>query len=119
MPSVPLALLRGLRYRCPACGLGSTRPRRGRVPEACAKCAHRFMPDSGEWVGVAETSIFLTKGVGFAAYFALFSWGYDLWVSLGVALALSALAIAATYPRLKGLWIAVSYLWDARLKRAT
>lgn len=115
MASLARALLRGLRYRCPACGRGRLKAR-GKFPEGCLECSHVYLRDPGDWTGAAETSLLISIVVAFAFFFATIDADWSLATRQVSTAAVGLVALALVYPRLKGLWIGLIYYWDGPVR---
>lgn len=114
-PIRPLtALSRGLRERCPRCGVGdvfaASRGLEGR--RDCAACGWRLVRSDGHWIGGAEINICATFVVGvLVAGAALFAFGNEPLVYAAGALFVTAFGLAAQR-RSRALFFAVDYLID-------
>lgn len=67
-PALGSALLRGLRCRCPQCGLGRVFPRGFRPRRSCERCGWRYERGVGHFLGGNEINLVVTFPVGVAAY---------------------------------------------------
>ena len=108
-------VLRGLRLRCPACGVGRMSPRWwsfARLADACPACGVRFEPARGEWSG----SLMFAQGF----YIALALLGlYALLLARAPLPALVAWGVATTvllpvlkYRNHKGAWVGTMWAAD-------
>ena len=104
---------RGLRLRCPRCGVGRVFDGVYRVAPRCPACGLVFEREPGYFVGAIYLNYGVTVLTALAGYFALDRWGG---ASLPVQLAVGG-AFTVAFPlwffrHSKGLWLALDYLVD-------
>jgi|CXWL01.1.fsa_nt_gi uncharacterized protein (DUF983 family) len=109
------ALLRGLRQRCPRCGVGRLFERWQTLRENCPECGLSFEPGQGDtWAFMYLSTAFLT---GLILIGMLLVVPTRQWVGRFIVGAAAILAILGTLPRRKGLSVAVDYLFACRSGR--
>jgi len=104
---------RGLRLRCPRCGVGAVFAGPFRVHERCPACGLVFEREAGYFVGAIYLNYGATTLISIAGYFAL-----DAWLGLDVRPQLLLWGtFAVTFPLWffrysKSLWLSLDYLVD-------
>lgn len=104
-------LARGLRGRCPHCGLGSLFAGRFRLRDTCPYCGVRFSRARGEMLGATYINTMLTLVLALVGFFVterLFA--PPLLVQLAVWTLFCVAVPVAFFRPARGLWIAVAYL---------
>jgi uncharacterized protein (DUF983 family) len=110
-------LLRGLRARCPACGVGAVFVRAFAMAGSCGGCGFTFERGPGHWVGGNEINLLVTYPTAVVALAVpAFLWGGS-WIT-ATAGGLLAVAIGLLVHRpARGLFFAIDYLvepqWSA------
>ncbi len=108
-------LARGLRLRCPCCGVGTLFRGWLRMHERCLVCGLRFEREQGYFLGAMYINYGITVIFAVSGYFIL-AWWTDisltyqllLWGSVTLFLPI----ILFRYAR--GLWLSVDYFFDPR-----
>jgi len=101
-------LWRGLRLRCPVCGLGPLFRTYFAMYEACSSCGVRFAREHGQWVGSLDLNTFV---VAFGLMIAsAFSPLWPLPILLGVWGAAAIVIPLVTFRFSRGLWTAIVHL---------
>src|SRR5262245_38355794 len=108
--SVGRVLLRGLRLRCPACGVGRLFERGVHGASRCSACGWRLERCAGHWVGGNEINLLVAFSAGVAVYVAsAFAFGLGS-VSVTIATATTGVSSLAFYRASRGLFFAIDYL---------
>lgn len=103
-----VALLRGLRLRCPVCGVGRLFRTFFTMHERCPSCGVAFAREHGQWVGSLDINTFLCAfalmiGVAVAPLWSLRT-SLIVWCSAAVLVPL------ATFRFVRGVWTAIVHL---------
>lgn len=101
-------LWRGLRLRCPVCGVGRLFRTFFAMHERCTACGVGFAREHGQWVGSLDINTFLCAfllmiGAGFGPLWSLRT-SLIVWISAAV------LVPIATFRFVRGLWTAIVYM---------
>jgi len=101
-------LWRGLRLRCPVCGIGGLFRSFFVMRDRCESCGVGFAREHGQWVGSLDINTFvcaflLMIGVGFGPLWSLRT-SLIVWISAAV------LVPIATFRFVRGVWTAIVYL---------
>ena len=107
-PSMPIALFRAVRLKCPACGKGALYRAYLKPADTCPHCGEPLgqipSEDGPAWLTVLMLAPFLV-----AVTFLVSLSGLPLWITLpGAALAVTG-AVMLALPRVKALFITI--LW--------
>ena len=106
------AVGRGLRRRCPRCGVGPLYQGFSREVERCSACGIAFDWYSGEVLGFLYMSTALVTGV---FVIAMLLWRpANLWVGRAIIVSLGVAAYVGTAPFRKGAALAVKMVIDQR-----
>ena len=109
-PTLAEALVRGMRKRCPACGLGKAFLSWFKMADTCPQCGYSFSREEGYWVGALIVNIAVAEA-WFALLFAavvLATMPDVAWRPLlVVGVVTNTLLPALFYPYSKTLWMAV------------
>ncbi len=110
----PLAtILRGLRHRCPRCGLGPLFQGWNRLRESCPVCGLRYEERSGDtWFFMYMTTAGLT-GVLVVVMFLVRP--RVVWLGQLAILAAAVVVIGLSLPYRKGVAVALDYLIERRV----
>ena len=107
-----IILLRGLRKRCPQCGLGNIFAHWYTVNNRCAKCDLDFIDNqSNTWAFMYISTAFLT---GLIIVSMLIIKPEALWLARFTVTITALLIIAGSMPYRKGLAMAMEYLIDLK-----
>lgn len=113
-PGILVALGRGLRGRCPRCGVGRLFHGWNRLRDDCAVCHLRFEPHSGDtWFFMYMTTAGLT-GVFVVVMFLVRP--RVVWAGQLAVLAAAFVVIGLSLPLRKGLAVALDYLVERRTR---
>ncbi|MEP6995425.1 MAG: DUF983 domain-containing protein [Acidobacteriota bacterium] len=101
-------LWRGLRLRCPVCGVGKLFQSYFVMWDHCKACGVSFAREHGQWVGSLDINTFFTAfllmiGVGFGPLWSLRT-SLIVWCSAAVLVPL------ATFRFVRGVWTAIVHL---------
>ncbi|HLE96642.1 MAG TPA: DUF983 domain-containing protein [Candidatus Thermoplasmatota archaeon] len=108
-----LAILRGIRLRCPDCGRGRIFRSLFVEHRACPACGRVWQRDAGDWTGGAEIAFLLCAAILLGLLFALHRFaGLPAVAELGVLLAASVVVVPFTYRQVKGFWLGVLFAWE-------
>ncbi len=111
MPFLP-AVARGLRRRCPRCGVGPLYAGFGKELERCSSCALAFDWYSGEVVGFLYLSTAFITGL---FVIAMLLWRpSNLWLGRAIIVPLGLVAYIATTPFRKGAALGLKVAIDER-----
>jgi uncharacterized protein (DUF983 family) len=111
-PDYVTALLRGLRKRCPRCGIGRLYKSWQMLNETCPHCGLTYEPGQGDtWAFMYLTTAFIT---GLLIIGMLWIIPTRQWLGRIVLASAALLAIVCTLPYRKGLSIALDYLLAER-----
>ena len=101
-------LWRGIRLRCPVCGMGRLFRTYFRMHEACSCCGVRFAREHGQWVGSLDINTFVVAfGLMIASAFAP---DWPLPITLVVWGAAAIVVPLVTFRFSRGLWTALVHL---------
>src|SRR5262245_28155766 len=105
-------MLRGLRARCPACGIGRAFDGGVRSAARCPACGWLFERCPGHWIGGNEINVIATFTTGVVAWIVA-----ALFLGIGTPAAVVATAVTvvfgvAFYRSSRGLFYAIDYLLD-------
>lgn len=107
-----IAILRGIRLRCPECGHGRIFRSLFVEHRACTACGRVWQRDAGDWTGGAEITFLLSAVVLLALLFAVRGHGLPASAELGLLFAASAVVVPFTYRQVKGFWLGVVRAWE-------
>lgn len=116
MTPAKLALLRGLRRRCPRCGEGALFVRGIKVHERCSVCGLRFQRDPGDtW-----TFMIITDRIPilFGIVAVYFGFQPENWLSTVLFFSALAVPMLATLRERQGLALALDFLVTQKLTAA-
>jgi uncharacterized protein (DUF983 family) len=104
-----VAVLRGLRLRCPVCGKGELFRTYFRMYDHCPCCGVGFAREHGQWVGSLDIHTFV---IAFALMIgaALTPPGWPIGLSLAVWGGAAILIPLVTFRFARGLWTAIVHL---------
>ena len=111
-PSVVRVLLRGLRCRCPACGVGHVFVRGVESARACGACGWRLERCLGHWIGGNEINVLATFTAGVATWLACLPFLGLGNASVAIATAVTAAFAVGFYRPSRGVFFALDYLLD-------
>jgi uncharacterized protein (DUF983 family) len=108
---VSAALVRGLKLRCPVCGLSSVFRRPFHVRHHCPACGALFQREEGFFVGALMINVVTTEAAVLVAYavFLLALGGQDA-LPLTLLFAVALLFPVAFYHHSWSLWLAADHL---------
>ena len=103
-----IAVARGLRLRCPVCGVGHLFRTYFAMQDRCPSCGVGFAREHGQWVGSLDINTFLCAfllmiGVGFGPL-------WSLRTSLIVWCTAAVLVPLVTFRFVRGVWTAIVHL---------
>lgn len=105
-----LLLWRGLRLRCPRCGLGKLYQRGYKMYESCSSCGWVFEREEGYWTGAMAVNLIVTEILIFGAIFPLLILRAPLALTLILGLALAVGTPFLFYWHSKSLWMAMDFM---------
>jgi uncharacterized protein (DUF983 family) len=115
-PRPSVALLRGLRKRCPRCGTRAPFHRHVRLTERCPRCGVQFAREEGFWTGVYLVNYGLTAVILIGALF-VFIIAHEASDGGGSIVPFIAIGVVLTiafplwfYPRAVMTWVALDEL---------
>lgn len=115
--SASVVLLRGLRRRCPACGVGNLFHGFLRSREECSECGLTFASHVGDtWAWMYLSTAGLT---GVIVIGMLLLRPFNLLLGRAMLAAVALIAIPLTVPWRKGLAVAFNHLLDRRAQGGT
>src|SRR5262245_14620562 len=106
-------LYRGLKLKCPACGLGSLYQSFFKMHSECYYCELVFTREQGYFVGAIYLNVVATEFLIFIAYFScllVFRTPERVTYSVAFALALALPVVLNRYAR--SIWLSLDYLVD-------
>jgi uncharacterized protein (DUF983 family) len=102
---------RGLRLRCPACGLGKLYDHGFHMRPTCPYCHVRFERAYGESLGGITINAMLTLGVSLGGFFLTDSlFPLPIMIELVFWIIFGIIFPALTYRATRGLWVSIAYL---------
>jgi len=106
---------KGLRLRCPHCAREGLMQSFLRFREVCGQCGYRYLPDDGDFWGQVVLAYTFGGIAGMMAGTALTvaGWG-DLESRIYVSTFAVVVAVVASFPFAKALWIHFLYLTRGR-----
>lgn len=111
-PPVVRTIVRGLRIRCPACGVGHVFERGIESAPACSECGWRLDRCPGHWVGGNEINLLVAFAAGVAVY-VLSALAFGLGTTaVWLATAATGVSSLAFYRASRGVFFAIDYLID-------
>ena len=112
-------LLRGLRLRCPVCGLSSIFQRPFKVRHHCPACGALFQREEGFFVGAIMVNVVVTEGaVMFAFGLCLLALGGSSEWTLPVLFVVALLFPVAFYHHAWSLWLSGDHIIEKLPKHA-
>ena len=112
--SLPQAVRRGLRGRCPRCGEGRLFKGWHHLLDACAVCGLRFEREPGDtWFFMYMTTAGLTGSFVVLMFLVRPEWVWLGQIVIGIA---AVVVIGLSLPHRKGLAVALNY-WFGRERR--
>ncbi len=103
-----MVLWRGLRLRCPVCGLGKLFRTYFAMNESCSCCGVRFAREHGQWVGSLDiNTFFVAFGLMIASAFSPL-WPMPIMLTVWGGAAIVVPLITFRFSR--GLWTAIVHL---------
>ncbi|HEX8996189.1 MAG TPA: DUF983 domain-containing protein [Ktedonobacterales bacterium] len=105
-----LLLWRGLRLRCPRCGIGKLYRRGYKMYDACGSCGWVFEREEGYWTGAMAVNLIVTEVLIFAAIFPLLILQAPLALTLPLGLVLAVGTPFLFYWHSKALWMAMDFM---------
>lgn len=106
-------LMRGLRLRCPRCGMGKLYDKPFRMRARCARCDLKFEREQGYFVGAIYINYAATVGVAVPGFFlldAFAGWTIDQQLSLWVPFALVFPILFFHHSR--SIWLAFDHFFN-------
>ena len=106
-------LIRGLRLRCPACGLGQLYESFFRMRDECPFCGLVFAREQGYFIGAIYLNVVATESLIFATYLALILARRITDQSTYTILFTLALLLPVLFHRhARSIWLSVDHLLD-------
>ncbi|HZC04127.1 MAG TPA: DUF983 domain-containing protein [Ktedonobacterales bacterium] len=105
-----LLFWRGLRLRCPRCGVGKLYQHGYHMYESCGSCGWVFEREEGYWTGAIAVNLVVTELLIFFAIFPLLIFQAPLVWSIVIGLGLAVLTPFAFYRHSKSLWMAMDFM---------
>jgi uncharacterized protein (DUF983 family) len=106
-------LIRGLKLRCPACGLGQLYESFFRMRDVCPYCALVFAREQGYFIGAIYLNVVATESLIFATYLALILARRITDQSTYTILFTLALLLPVLFHRhARSIWLSVDHLLD-------
>ncbi len=105
-----LLLWRGLRLRCPRCGVGKLYKHGYTMYETCGSCGWYFEREEGYWTGAMAVNLVVTEMLIFVAIFPLLIFQAPLALTLSLGLGLAILTPFLFYRHSKALWMAMDFM---------
>ena len=102
-------LWRGLRLRCPRCGVGKLYRRGYQMYEACGSCGWVFEREEGYWTGAMAVNLVVTEILIFAVIFPLLIFQVSVVLTIILGLAVAILTPLLFYWHSKSLWMAIDF----------
>ncbi len=106
-----LLLWRGVRLRCPRCGVGKLFRRGYTMYDACGSCGWVFEREEGYWTGAMGVNLVVTELLIFVVIFPLLIAQAALALTLGLGLGLAVLTPFLFYRYSKALWMAMDFMF--------
>src|SRR6059058_868718 len=111
-------LLRGLRLRCPVCGLSSIFQRPFKVRHHCPACGALFQREAGFFVGAIMVNVVVTEGAVMLAFgLCLLALGGGGTLTLPVLFAVALLFPVLFYHHAWSLWLAGDHVVEGLPKQ--
>jgi uncharacterized protein (DUF983 family) len=106
-------LIRGLKLRCPACGLGQLYESFFRMRDECPYCGLVFAREQGYFIGAIYLNVMATESLIFATYLALILARRITDQSTYTILFTLALLLPVLFHRhARSIWLSVDHLLD-------
>jgi uncharacterized protein (DUF983 family) len=106
-------LIRGLKLRCPACGLGQLYESFFRMRDECPYCGLVFAREQGYFIGAIYLNVVATESLIFATYLALILARRITDQSTYTILFTLALLLPVLFHRhARSIWLSVDHLLD-------
>jgi uncharacterized protein (DUF983 family) len=105
-----LLLWRGLRLRCPRCGVGALFQHGYTMYEACGACGWVFEREEGYWTGALAINLVVTELLIFCVIFPLLILQAPVVLTLILGLGLAILTPFLFYWHSKALWMAMDFM---------
>ena len=118
---VSAALLRGLKLRCPVCGLSTVFRRPFKVRHHCPACGALFQREEGFFVGALMINVVATEAAVLATYavFLLARGGGQDALPLSLLFAVALLFPVAFYHHSWSLWLASDHIIERLPKHSS
>ena len=104
-----LLLWRGLRLRCPRCGVGKLFRRGYQMYESCGACGWVFEREEGYWTGAIAVNLVVTEALIFGVIFPLLILQVSVVLTLIVGALLAILTPLLFYRHSKSLWMTMDF----------
>ncbi|HYO64258.1 MAG TPA: hypothetical protein VER08_11550 [Pyrinomonadaceae bacterium] len=107
-------MLRGLKLRCPVCGVSSVVRRPFHIRHHCPTCNSLYMREEGFFVGPLMINVVASELAGLVFFFAcVLTFGYSERLVYYVTLPLAALFAAGFYHHSWSIWLSIDYLVES------
>jgi len=105
--------MRGLKLRCPACGLGALYKSFFAMREECPYCGLVFAREQGYFIGAIYLNVIATESLIFATYLALILAQRSAAGSTYAILFVLALLLPVVFSRhARSLWLSLDHMMD-------
>ncbi len=104
-----LLLWRGIRLRCPRCGVGKLFRHGYQMYESCGACGWVFEREEGYWTGAIAVNLIVTEALIFGAIFPLLITQASVVLTAVVGLLLAVLTPLLFYRHSKSLWMTMDF----------
>jgi uncharacterized protein (DUF983 family) len=105
-----LLVWRGLRLRCPRCGVGKLFQHGYTMYESCGACGWVFEREEGYWTGALAVNLVVTEILIFAIIFPLLITQAPVVLTLALGVGAAILTPFLFYRHSKSLWMAMDFL---------
>lgn len=106
-------LIRGLKLKCPACGLGLLYQSLFRMRDECPYCGLMFVREQGYFIGAIYLNVIATESLIFATYLALIlARRINDQSTYTILFALALLLPLVFHHHARSLWLSLDHLMD-------
>jgi uncharacterized protein (DUF983 family) len=106
-------LIRGLKLKCPACGIGQLYKSFFKMHDECAYCGLVFSREQGYFIGAIYLNVIATESLIFATYLVLILANRITDESTYITLFALALLLPVVFHRhARALWLSLDHLLD-------